>query len=62
MTEEDVHYDNYSPPWSVWRPGLLPGGEVQGLQAGHGVAHTVKVDAVPVVAEKVVAGVWQVLV
>ena len=49
-------------PGTVLRPGLLPGGEVQGLQARHGVAHTVKVDAVPVVAEKVVAGVWQVLV
>ena len=49
-------------PGTVLRPGLLPGGEVQGLQARHGVAYTVKVDAVPVVAEKVVAGVLQVLV
>lgn len=56
-TEEDVYYDNYSPPWSVWRPGLLPGGEVQGLQARHGVAHTVEVDAVPVVWLVVVASV-----
>ena len=34
-------------PGTVWWPGLLPGREVQGLQAGHGVAETVEVNAVP---------------